>query len=622
MKAFSKSGVCLRVCSQSNGVAIDDVKAQGIGIPSYTLRIKMDDPTDRNLMVFFSDALDGGPMPRLFWGVGQANAVGGSTRFFDYPSTGTYNLYIRHPFRIQAKEETFEWLDVRSRYVDMPDRGDTILGFAPGHYDLALSAYDSNSGKPYNWDQDFSLEEMWRDTEDLADIPDWDWINMPGVINMTKAFSNPLATAAYFTGTNFLNFPFPANATVRELLRATELNVDLGGWDVSVLKDFTEMFYDDNLGQFRNLGKFNNGGVSGLGVGLDRWDTSSATTMVKMFQGNGAFNCRLDSWDVSNVTDMANIFARCSAFNNGGVSGPGLGIDNWNVGLVENFSNAFARVGDNTPTIPSFYLGSWNTSSATDMAGMFASGAVNPTGLNNWDVSNVETMASMFGFNGGFNQPLSNWNTGSCRNMFNMFGLSLSGIPPGGGPSPETLKFNQDIGDWDVSLVEDFRFMFSSNPNFNNGGVGGVNLGLDKWNTGSATSMERMFGSFSGSPNTVFNHPLGSWDVSNVVNMQAMFSNNSAFDQDLSSWNLSSLQFAQGMFHDAPISDANIENCLVGWNNNPNTNTGVSASGMFGNRSISESSFPNAKAAYDNLAAPVSSGGKGWDLTNAITWVA
>lgn len=621
MKAFSRSGVCLRVCSQSNGVAIDDVKVQGLEIPGYHFRFKLDDPTELNMRLFFGDALDGGPTPRLFWGVGQASAIGEGSRSFSYPSTGTYNVYVRHPFRIGAIEEIFEWLDVRSRYVAMPNSGDTVPSVNPGSRDQLLSAYDSNSGKPYNWDQDFSLEEMWRDTEDLVDIPDWDWINMPGVINMTKAFSNPSATAAYFTGTNFLNFPFPANATVNELLRDTRLNVDLGGWDVSVLKDFTEMFYDDNRGNFSNQGTFNNGGVSGLGVGLDRWDTSSATTMVKMFQGNGPFNCRLDSWDVSNVTNMNSIFFRCSAFNNGDVSGPGLGIDNWDVGLVEDFSLAFARVGDNSDTVPSFYLGSWNTSSATDMSSMFGSGSLNPTGLNNWDVSNVEDMTNMFAFNGGFDQPLSNWNTGSCTSMRGMFGLTLSGAPPGG-PEPRSLQFNQDIGDWDVSLVENFRYMFSSNPNFNNGGVGGVNLGLDKWDTGSATDMQQMFGSFTGSPKAVFNQTLESWDVSNVTNTQSMFRNNEAFDQDLGAWDLSSLQDARGMFNDCAISDANIENCLVGWSNNPNTNTGVDASGLVGNRSISESSFPNAKTAYDTLAAPVSSGGKGWDLTNAITWVA
>lgn len=624
MEVFKKSGVCLRICDNANGLVVDDVKALGVPVPRYTFSFNLDNPSVLSQQYTFFPATGVSEVPELFWGVGQESSLGGGARSFTYPSTGTYNAYVRGAFLPATNTRVFEWLDVRGREVTMPNSGDTILGFNPGFYDIALSRYDSDSGKPYNWDQDFSLEEMWRDTEDLVDIPDWDWLDMTGVINMNRAFSDPLASAQYFTGTNFLNFPFPANATVNRILERTRLNVDLGGWDVSVLKNFDEMFYDEAY-QYSNGGQFNNGGVSGLGVGLDRWDTSSATSMVDVFRSNGSFNCRLDSWDVSNVTDINGIFARCSAFNNGGVSGPGLGIDNWDVSSVTDFSSAFSLVGDNTPTAPSFYLGSWNTSLATDMASMFCCGSLNPTGLNNWDVSNVESMDLTFGFNGGFNQPLSNWDTGSCTNMRGMFGRTLSGIPPGGSGSTPELQFNQDIGDWDVSLVEDFRWMFSSNPNFNNGGVGGTNLGLDKWNTSSATTMEQMFGAFGGDE-TFFNHPLGSWDVSNVVNMQNMFARNQNFDQDLGSWDLSSLQFASGMFYDCvSLSNDNVENMLVGWNNNPNTNTGVNASNAFGfnngvSREISQSTYSSAKTAYDNLTASTGSGGYGWTITG-ITWV-
>ena len=104
--------------------------------------------------------------------------------------------------------------------------------------------------------------------------------------------------------------------------------------------------------------------------------------------------------------------------------------------------------------------------------------------------------------------------------------------------------------------------------------------------------------------------------------MSGMFVRNTAFNQDLGMWNLNSLTHAIGMFsNSSALSDANVQNILVGWSNNTNTNTGVNANNLFGNRTMSIASYSSAKSAYDNLAAPVSSGGKEWDLTNAITWV-
>ena len=68
-------------------------------------------------------------------------------------------------------------------------------------------------------------------------------------------------------------------------------------------------------------------------------------------------------------------------------------------------------------------IGTWRTSSVTDMDEMF-SGKVSDqeaTGFNqpieNWDVSAVKTMERMFKDAAVFNQPLSAWRTSSVTSL-------------------------------------------------------------------------------------------------------------------------------------------------------------------------------------------------------------
>jgi surface protein len=75
-------------------------------------------------------------------------------------------------------------------------------------------------------------------------------------------------------------------------------------------------------------------------------------------------------------------------------------------------------------------------------------------------------------------------------------------------------KFNQDIGNWDVSNVKKMSKMFAD-------------VCCDQ------ESGERY--------TTKFNNDISSWDVSNVENMSGMFYPNSIFNQDLSAWDVSNV---------------------------------------------------------------------------------
>jgi hypothetical protein len=101
-------------------------------------------------------------------------------------------------------------------------------------------------------------------------------------------------------------------------------------------------------------------------------------------------------------------------------------------------------------------IGNWNTSKVTNMSFMFTNQLAFNQNIGSWDVSKVTTFNSMFLvfnptpaftsslflFNNGGSSSINNWNTTSSTNMGGMFRYA-------GG-------FNQPIGDWRVSSVTTF----------------------------------------------------------------------------------------------------------------------------------------------------------------------
>mmetsp|Transcript_2576 Transcript_2576/g.5844 ORF Transcript_2576/g.5844 Transcript_2576/m.5844 type:complete len:103 (-) Transcript_2576:877-1185(-) len=78
---------------------------------------------------------------------------------------------------------------------------------------------------------------------------------------------------------------------------ANEFDQDLGDWDVSNVKDMSQMFH--GAGYFR-------------GKGLKNWNVSNVENMAGMFRndhfdyrfGGCDFSEDIGDWDVSNVKDM------------------------------------------------------------------------------------------------------------------------------------------------------------------------------------------------------------------------------------------------------------------------------------------------------------------------------
>ena len=77
--------------------------------------------------------------------------------------------------------------------------------------------------------------------------------------------------------------------------------------------------------------------------------------------------------------------------------------------------------------------------------------------IGNWDVSNVDNMFSMFARATSFNQPIGNWNVSKVINMSNMF--------------QGATAFNQDLSSWAAK----FNVNVGLNAFFDSGAWGTVN---------------------------------------------------------------------------------------------------------------------------------------------------
>jgi len=345
--------------------------------------------------------------------------------------------------------------------------------------------------------------------------------NFEGLFNYCYEFNNgdnstPLNNWTLNT-TSPVTLRYPFGSCIK-------FNRYIGGWNTSKVTAMSEMFSGATI--------FNNGFDAGVGTGNQlKWDTSSCTDMSKMFYQAPAFNSNLGTgttpWDVSKVTTFASMFALTSKFNNGDETDVTKSkITDWNIGGDASVINV-------------------------NMSGMFSSALVFNRPIDNWNMTKVNDTSGMIAYSSAFNQPLSNWERiGSTMSNVTNMGSMFAG---------NTVKFNQDISNWNVSGVTNFSGMFSSTTLFNNGSDTNTNLitgrtGIDGWNinTASFVNMSSMFSGAGGDSYVTFNRPIGNWNTSKVTNMSNMFgksgNGNHAFNQYIGDWDTSSVSNMSYMF--------------------------------------------------------------------------
>lgn len=117
--------------------------------------------------------------------------------------------------------------------------------------------------------------------------------------------------------------------------------------------------------------------------------------------------------------------------------------------------------------------------------------------------------------------------------------------------------FNYPIGNWNMSNVLDMSSMFAKAKSFNQD--------ISGWNTSKVRDMSHLFWEASS-----FNQPIGNWDVSNVVRTNLMFASADKFNQPIGNWNTASVTSMYTMFGGAKAFNQDLNN----WNTSNVTNMG------------------------------------------------
>ena len=351
--------------------------------------------------------------------------------------------------------------------------------------------------------------------------------------------------------------------------QTSAFNQDISSWNTSSVTNMSYMFYKALA--------FNNGDSGNNGLKpLNSWDTQSVTNTQSMFYNVTTFNQEVTMWTVTNVTTMTNMFTLASKFNNGDIGNNSLKPLTWKAPMCTSFSGMFLGAVSFNQAIPILVdtsgiildasgngvnltsmlssaltfnqnLNTWNVSKVSNMSAVFNTasvfnngGAFGTNGLPlNWITDNVNTMSQMFVNAIAFNQPIDTngpyWNTGNVTIMLQMFARG------GGG-----MSFNQPIGNWDTGNVTIMDSMFY--------GASVFNQNISLWKTGNVTTMFRMFGSATSFNQTINTDASGSWNVSKVSIMSAVFSNALAFNNGgvALNWYAPSCTNFSSMFLNAP----------------------------------------------------------------------
>ena len=304
-------------------------------------------------------------------------------------------------------------------------------------------------------------------------------------------------------------------------------------------------------------------------INLSKWNTSKVTNMEGMFEATYAGSSNLNGLKTSNVTNMRYMFWGSNLIST----------------AIENFDTS--KVTDMAYMLASKYVGAlnlskWNTSKVTKMNSMFfnkySDSKFTKLDLSGWDTSKVTNMESMFsGIKADYIMGLNNFNTSKVELMSGMFGNTDSQRYYG---SPTKIG-NFDISNWDTSNVVSMSYMFTGMD------LKGKNLDLSKWDTSKVTYMDSMFsgikvnsiiglnnfdtskvkymigmfglnyncGTNCFEPTEIENLDISSWDTSNVLDMEGMFSSGKFKKLILTNFKAVKLTNAMYMFADATIEE-------------------------------------------------------------------
>lgn len=112
------------------------------------------------------------------------------------------------------------------------------------------------------------------------------------------------------------------------------------------------------------------------------------------------------------------------------------------------------------------------------------------------------------------------------------------------------------INEWDVSLITDFSYLFSTSRN---SAAAAFNEDLNNWNTANAISLTGIFSNAKS-----FNGDISTWDTSQVSTFDRVFDGASSFNGDISEWSTGEATTFFSMFRGASSFNGAIGNWETG----------------------------------------------------------
>ena len=271
--------------------------------------------------------------------------------------------------------------------------------------------------------------------------------------------------------------------TEQELIDLNVINVE----EIDVY-EYVNGQYTYRYGQEYGENDWYTTGINGWGVTLtDKESTEDITSevctyinekpivsMSGMFANSNATLVDLSSFNTSNVTNMSGMFYGTGIVTKLYDRDLNYNVDNFN--LISNLNNNL-----NNYKIMQLYtlattngildLSNFDTSSVTDMSGMFSDIRVVNLDLSSFNTGNVTNMSGMFAYSAATSLDLSSFDTSNVTNMSGMFAYSAA--------------TSLDLSSFDTSKVTIMAGMFSESK--------ATSLDLSNFDTSDVTSVDGMF---------------------------------------------------------------------------------------------------------------------------------
>ena len=307
-------------------------------------------------------------------------------------------------------------------------------------------------------------------------------------------------------------------------------SLNLSNWVTSALVSARGMFSNCKALTTLNISNFTTANVTDFcamfqacqsltSLNLSHFNTSKATDMSYMFNGCLALTqLDISTFNTSLVTNMLAMFQNCNSLLT-------LNLSHFNTGNVTDMSFMFNRC----LAMTQLNVSSFDTSKVSTMSSMFQTcTAMTSVSLSNFDTSNTIDMSFMFA---GTKTAMPNidmtvLDTSSATNISNMFA--------------DATITNIDLSNFDTSNVTNIQGLFLKSS-----GVP-LDLNIDALDTSSVTDFSNMF-----SNSDFVTLDLSTFDTSNAINMQSMFSNCADLEAvDVSSFDTTQAENLRWMFNE------------------------------------------------------------------------